>query len=324
MWRARVDPGYVALVSMVDGRTRHYGDFYGLPGTDSATAPLMLVWGNCQAEAVRTLVSSPNDTPYQTVRVPPVHELESTDLPHVRRLLRRTAVLVSQPVRAGYRSLPIGTDDLRALLPADAQVIRWPVIRYAGLHPFQIIVRHPSAPSAVPAGVPYHDLRTILAVAQGRNESDPWDVEVADENLRAAADLSVSELVRREHRDTDVAISDALAPAGRNAAHTINHPGNVVLIEVARRILAAAGVVGEVSDPGRDLLGGVRAPLDARVLRALGLDGPPVPQWSVDGVEHDPDEVHRIHMRWYAEHPEFISAALTRHAERIRVLGLTP
>ncbi|WP_308214717.1 WcbI family polysaccharide biosynthesis putative acetyltransferase [Williamsia maris] len=306
----------------VDGRTRHYGDFYGLPGTDSATAPLMLVWGNCQAEAVRTLVSSPHDTPYQTVRVPPVHELEAADLPHVERLLRRTAVLVSQPVRAGYRSLPIGTDDLRALLPAGAQVIRWPVIRYAGLHPFQIIVRHPSEPSAVPAGVPYHDLRTVLAVAQGHNESDPWDVEVTDENLRRAADLSVSELVRREHRDTDVAISDVLAPAGRHAAHTINHPGNMVLVELARRILDAAGVDGAVREPDRVLLGGVRAPLDPRVLRALGLDGPPVPHWVVDGVDLDPDEVHRVHMRWYAEHPEFIDAALTRHDERIRVLGL--
>ncbi|MBJ7289201.1 WcbI family polysaccharide biosynthesis putative acetyltransferase [Williamsia sp.] len=308
---------------MVDGRTRHYGDFYGLPGTDSATAPLMLVWGNCQAEAVRTLVSSPQDTPYSTVRVPPVHELESTDLPHVERLLRRTAVLVSQPVRAGYRSLPIGTDDLRALLPADARVIRWPVIRYAGLHPFQIIVRHPSAPSAVPAGVPYHDLRTVLAVAQGRKESDAWDVEVTDENLRLAADLSASELIRREQRDTDVAVSDVLAAAGRDAAHTINHPGNVVLSALARRILDAVGVDGTVREPGRDLLGGVRAPLDARVLRALDLDGPPVRHWVVDGVEHDPDEVHRVHMRWYAEHPEFIDAALTRHAERIRVLGLT-
>ncbi|WP_308690927.1 WcbI family polysaccharide biosynthesis putative acetyltransferase [Williamsia phyllosphaerae] len=320
----RVDPGYVALVSMVDGRTRHYGDFYGLPGTDSATAPLMLVWGNCQAEAVRTLVSSSHDTPYQTVRVPPVHELEPTDLPHVRRLLSRTAVLVSQPVRTGYRSLPIGTEDLHALLPADAQVIRWPVIRYAGLHPFQIIVRHPSAPSAVPDGVPYHDLRTVLAVAKGHRESDPWDVEVTDENLRLAADLSVSELIRREHRDTDIAVSDVLAPAGRHAAHTINHPGNVVLVELARRILDAVGVEGAVREPDRDLLGGVRAPLDARVLRALGLDGSPVPHWVVDGADLDPDDVHRVHMRWYAEHPEFVAAALDRHAERIRVLGLTP
>ncbi len=323
MWRVQGDPGYVALVSMVDGRTRHYGDFYGLPGTDSATAPLMLVWGNCQAEAVRTLLSSVQDTPYATVRVPPVHELQTSDLPHVERLLRRTAVLVSQPVRTGYRSLPIGTDDVRDLLPTGAQVIRWPVVRYAGLHPFQIIVRHPSAPSAVPAGVPYHDLRTVLAVHHRRKEYERWDVDVADENLRAAADLSRCELVRRERRDTDVAISDALVPAGRHAAHTINHPGNVVLVELARRILTAAGIDCPVREPDHDLLGSVRAPLDPRVLRALGLEGPATAHWVKDGAEHGADDVHRTHMCWYAEHPEFISAALTRHAERLHALGLT-
>ena len=50
----------------VDGRTRHYGTFYDLDPVDRADTagqddgdddrPLLLVWGNCQAEAIRVLL----------------------------------------------------------------------------------------------------------------------------------------------------------------------------------------------------------------------------------------------------------------------------
>ena len=49
------------------------------------------------------------DRPYRTVRIPPVHELERGDLTHLDALLAVTDVLVTQPVRADYRDLPLGT-----------------------------------------------------------------------------------------------------------------------------------------------------------------------------------------------------------------------
>ncbi|MBY4128420.1 hypothetical protein HQO83_08470 [Rhodococcus fascians] len=313
----------------MDGRTRHYGEFYGVAerpdGRDAAAhddRPLLLVWGNCQAEALRILLDSDPAMPLRTVRVPPVHELEAPDLPYVDRLVRQASVLLTQPVRAGYRSLPLGVPDLTEALPHDATVVRWPVLRYAGLHPFQVIVRHPSEPAAVPSLVPYHDLRTILAADSGLGENDDWDRSVSDDGLRRAAEASLVELRRRESRDTDIAAADLFVEAGRAATHTINHATNVVLTALAQRILDELSTGCTAADPGRELLGGVRAPVEQRVLDALGLAGDPRTEWSVDGTPHSPDSVHRAHLRWYAAHPHFVGAALERHAELIRILEL--
>lgn len=303
-----------------DGRTRHYGKFYGIDDTTSHDdRPTLVVWGNCQAEALRVVLDGSPDLPYRTVRVPPVHELTEADLPHVERLLARVGVLVAQPVRSGYRGLPIGTSDIAAAAPR-ARTIVWPVIRYAGLYPFQVIVRHPSDPSAVPASVPYHDLRTVLAARDGLART--WDPDVSADRFVAAAQWSIDELARRERRDTDIAVSDILLAAGADAAHTVNHPGNQVLMTLGGRVLDALGAAAP-SEPGRELLGGVRAPLEQRVLDALQIEGAAERStWSVDGLERSQDEVRARQLDWYADHPQFIDAAITRYAPLLDILGM--
>ncbi|PYE15917.1 hypothetical protein DFR67_109145 [Williamsia limnetica] len=306
----------------VDGRTLHYGEFYGVKdGPDTDARDLLLVWGNCQAEALRIVLSSSVDLPYRTVRVPPVHELESADMPSVERLVRRAAVIVTQPVRAGYRGLPIGGEDLEAMAPAATHVI-WPVIRYGGLYPFQAIVRHPASPAASPAAVPYHDLRTIVAVRDRRTRFAEWNIDVGPERLRAAARWSVEQLAARERRHCDVAVSDALLGLGADAAHTINHPGNPVLLTLGIRILEKLGA-GAPRLPERELLGNIRAPLQRSVVDALGLAGKARDNWVVDGVPVSEEYVHERQMAWYVEHPEFIEAALDRYDELIEILGLS-
>jgi hypothetical protein len=224
-------------------------------------------------------------------------------------------------VRAGYRGLPIGGPDLAEMAPS-ATVIVWPVIRYGGLYPFQVIARHPSQPSAVPAGVPYHDLRTVLAVRDGRSRFDEWDVAVAPDRIREAAQWSVGQLALRERRHCDVGISDILLGVGIDAAHTINHPGNQVLLTLGGRILDALGASAPVS-PSRALLGNIRAPLQRQVIDALGIDASPRTAWDVDGAVMTEEDVHIRQMRWYADHPEFINAVLDRYDELIEILGLS-
>lgn len=312
------------------GRTRHYGEFYGLPPTGSSRPaerretdrPLWLVIGNCQAEALRQALDAMPDPPFRTVRVPPVHELERGDLPHLEALLGQVAVLISQPIRTDYRDLPVGTVQMAAALPAAANVVRWPVIRYAGLYPFQVIVRHPADRSVVPPPVPYHDLRTIAAALAGRSPQDPWDIEVEPERFREVAEASRAALAARERRDTDVGVSDVLAAAGCDAAHAINHPGNTVLAALARRVLAAMGVVGTVELADRPLLGSVYVPLEQRVLDALQLSGQARPQWSFNGELIDPEQVHQVQMNWYRDNPDFLTLAVERHRPTMDLLGL--
>ncbi len=300
---------------MTEARRRHYGVFYGLDAPP--TGPLCLVWGNCQAESLRVLLSTAEGLPFTPVRIPPVHEITADDLSHLRTLLGRTVLLASQPVRDGYRDLPLGTAEIATELPRDARTVRWPVIRHPALHPWSAIVRHPDDPSAVPPPVPYHDLRALTAAA-GR-EPGPSPSAAA---LREVGERGIAELARREARDTDVGVADVLASFGAAAAHTLNHPGNGPLQVLAERVLDAAGVAARTHDPGRELLGGLRAPLRRDVLDALGLPEPPRPDWDVGGEAISEDRVQADQVRWYASHPQWVAAGLDRHAATIALLGL--
>jgi len=284
-------------------RREHYRDLYDGPVRDGR--PLAVVHGNCQAEALRVLLAGSPGFGWQAVRVPPVHELEAGDLAAYDRLLAASTLLVSQPVAHGYRDLPLGTAQVGSRLAPGAVVVVWPVVRWQGLHPWQAIVR--AADGAEPPVVPYHDLRTLT----GRVPQDA--------DLVAAARDSTAELVRREAA-CDVVVSDLLA--GADAVHTLNHPGNRVLIELARRVQLHVGAPADAADPGRVLLGGVRAPLEPAVLDALGLDAAPRQHWLVAGRRVPPDEVVAAQSAWYATRPDVVAEGMRRYAGRLPVLGL--
>ena len=290
------------------GRRAHFADFYG----PHRGGPVALVHGNCQAEALRVLLA-PGLLDLQLVRVPPVHELTQADLTHLDRLLERASLLVSQPVRPGYRELPLGTAELAARTRARLVVV--PVLRIHTLHPFQAIVRDPADPSRPPPLVAYHDLRT-LAAALG---APPRQVD--PQAMLDVGRAAVDELARRERR-THVGVSDVVEVLGSAAAWTVNHPGNAVLQVLACRVLEHLGRPGVVEDPGRHLLGGVRAPLEEQVLRARGLPDEPREHWLVDGVVLSNEEVRDTQKAWYAEHPGVVAAGLERHGDTMRRLGL--
>ncbi|MCX6462086.1 MAG: WcbI family polysaccharide biosynthesis putative acetyltransferase, partial [Pseudonocardiales bacterium] len=119
-----------------------------------------------------------------------------------------------------------------------------------------------------------------------------------------------------------VGVADLLLGLGTDAAHTLNHPGNAVLIALARRVQAAVGLPADADDPGRALLGGVRAPLDPDVLNALGLGAEPRDHWLVDGAPVDDGQVRAAQLDWYADHPQWVAAGLERHARRLEILSM--
>lgn len=294
-----------------------------------------MVHGNCQAEALRVVLEA-SDPSLDAVRVPPVHELEADDLPYLDRLLARTDLLVAQPVRDDWRDLPVGTAQVHARAPR-ARLVVVPVIRHTGLHPWGALVRTPWMGD--PPTVPYHDLRTILAVARGTGRRPVGHLRPA--GFRAVAGRSLDELRRREERHGAVPASDLVEAAGAGAMLTINHPGNPVLVPLAGRVLEACGLSAVARDPGRTLLASVRAPIRPEVLDALGLDpaaadaawgarqAPPPDghraggdTWDVGGTRIDDDAVAREQAAWYAERGPVVAAALERYAPAIEALGL--
>ena len=305
-----------ARTSPDQGRREHYGEFYGLrPLPPDDGRPLLLVHGNCQAEALRVLLAGAGE--HRTVRVPPVHELEAADLPHLDRTLAAATVLVAQPVRTDYRDLAVGTAQVADRLAHGSVVVVIPAIRYAGLFPFQAIVRAPGVGD--PPVAPYHDLRTLAEAATGTRP----DAAVEAQACREVARSSVDELARREQRHGAVVVSDLLGPAGAGAVHTVNHPGNEVLLGLAHRVLARLGHDVEVPDPGRTLLDSVHTPLQAEVLDALGLDPAAArSHWMLGGQVVEDGAVREAQLRFYAEHPQVVPAGLERHRDTMALLGL--
>ena len=295
------------------GRRQHYAHFYGLLPLPRDGRPLLLVHGNCQAESLRVLLDG-DASPVRTVRVPPVHELTGEDLPHLDRLLAEVDVLVAQPVRDGYRGLPLGTAEVLARAGRRPRAVVVPIVRWAALHPFQVIVR---TPAGDPPLVPYSDLRT-LTLAAGRPALPEMP---SPDAVRAVRALSVRELRAREQRHGSVGVVDLLDAAGAAAAHTVNHPGNAVLAGLARRVLAAAGSPAEPADPGRTLLDSVHAPVQSAVLDALGLTGEAQDDWLVEGRRTPDAAVREAQLRWYADHPGVAEAGLERHAAAAAALA---
>lgn len=305
-------------------RTRHYGRFYGLDEPTSPSSPaggeLAVVMGNCQAESIRIVLDGAG---IDTVRLPAVHEIVATDLPHLDRWLARATVLVTQPIRDGYHGLPIGSRQLADRTRPGSRTVTVPVIRYAGLYPAHAIVRPPSDPSLVPPVAEYHDLRTLTEAADrlaGRPERPRSPID--PDRVRAVGDLSIRELRRRETANETVVVSDLFAQPSFGQMRTLNHPGNPVWTAVAERIRERLGLEPTATDPGRPLLNAVHAPRDAQVIDAWGLDDEPDDDWVIDGVRVPDAEVRDLHLRWYAEHPDVVEAGIARHRDTLDVLGL--
>lgn len=331
-----------AAADAARARREHFGEFYGLRPLAPAGRPVVLVHGNCQAGSVRRLLDTAGAC---AVRVPPVHELETEDLGHLARLAGRAEALVTQPVRADYRDLPVGTEQVAALLPAGAPVVVFPVLRFAGIFPFQVTVRPSCAGSVDPPVVPYHDLRLLLAARESRRYARglpfPRALRLVEELTGAVDPAAVGRLTadslrrmrRRERAHDAVAASAVLAamlPAQRTH-HTLNHPTNVFLTGVVPLVIRRLAEAGFALDPAPEapdaqMLGGIRAPVTAAARAAF--PGVPAQQWSgpdwlVDGVRVPEEEVARAQLAWYTRHPGFVDAGLARHAGTLELLGLT-
>ncbi|WP_141494833.1 WcbI family polysaccharide biosynthesis putative acetyltransferase [Kytococcus schroeteri] len=293
-----------------EGRRRHYGGFYGIE--EVPDGPVGMVHGNCQAESLRVLLELAD--PARTwVRVPPVHELTAEDLPHLDRLLARTTVVVTQPVRDDYRDLPLGTAQVVARAARGAQHVMAPIVRYRGLHPQQRLVRGPGLPD--PPLVPYHHTG---AVARAAGLADPLPGADA---VRAVAQASLAELRRRQEAAGAVPVDDLLVGAGARATNTINHPGNPVLMGLAQRVAERVGA-GAVPDPGRELLRSVFAPVTAATLDALGLEGEPRDDWLVDGRAVPDEEVVATQAAWLRANPRVLAACARAVRDDLLLAGV--
>lgn len=327
----------MTAINAAQARRLHFGQFYGLLPVEgpegsrgSGNRPFVVVHGNCQAGSIRRLLETAGAT---AVRIPPVHELTAEDVPHLHALVRRADLLVSQPVGADYHGLPVGSGQLADLLPAGAQTLLVPVLRFAGLFPFQVTVRPSFAPSIDPPGVPYHDLRTLLCAAEFPEES-AWTPAmnarfreltalVEADDVRRLAASSVDAMRQRERKHGTVALSEVLSEDiwAYRTHHTLNHPTNAFFERAVSRILSEAdwSAPQKPTGPDFEMLGGIRGRVEAVAAEVFPVEAQ---EWRVGEDELPEARIRDLQLQWYRDQPGFVEAGLARHADTLELLGL--
>ena len=277
----------------------------------------LTVVGNCQAESTRKLLAS--SEVFDSERITPVHELNPEDMGWFSHRIAHTDILVTQPIRDDYRGLPVGTSQLLAQLPRGAVHVVVPVLRFDALMPYQAIIRDPADPSVNPPVIPYHDLRILVAAAHGY--SAPVAATPKPEALRQAAAMSIGQIRSREQRHGTVVISDFLETTP--LWHTVNHPNNATLVELAARILRELNIDAPIQAPDYEMLGMLDAPIEQDAAAALGIEVAGRTQWThreTGVIPHE--EIVQQQLEFYRRRPQLVEHGLLRHADRLATLGL--
>ncbi len=282
----------------------------------------VVVWGNCQAAPIASLLEEPvARRGWKVLTLPPVFEIDEAGLAGVQKHLASAVLLVTQPIRDEYRIPGCGSTQLAALLPDDGRTITIPVIYDSSAFPYQVNAHRGDGARVDAPVTDYHDLRTLVAAERGLSveQAVAWWPEPDDAMVRENATRSQAELRRRES-DLDVTISDQLSEP---VMWTLSHPRNTVLAEVAVRILELLDLDTGVTVPSREFVGARRAPIEPAVARALGWPNSAIrPDWI---VEHRPVDLPTLlasQLPWYAERPDIAADARVRFADRLALLGL--
>ena len=266
---------------------------------------------------------------YRTEPLPGAHEIGSPEAAdRVRRIVSRAQLIIHQPVRDDYRGLPVGSAQVSAGAAPTARRITFPALYYDGVFPYQAYVRATdNSRDTIPRLLAYHDLRFVYCAARH------WNVETARQwfdSFRGSPDglrgwaVGAQQRMRAYESQLDVGVSDALFSAAlhHRSFFTVDHPTNAALVELAARIHTALGLEYDELTPTHPLIGDYQAPLDPDVVEALTLPSDPGTSWVVRDRAYPCEQLLAEHLAFYAEHPDTVEAALSEHAERMRVLGL--
>jgi hypothetical protein len=281
--------------------------------------PRLVVVGNCQAHPL--LLGLRDALPDAAIHCcPAVHLATADDVARLHQRLASADLLVMHRVQPGYRE-GIGLDNqtLASLLPPGGRACILPNLHYEGHHPW---IGYASDPTqrlhAIQPESPlgdYHDFLAMVAAARGlepqRLLASPCPAALIP-LLQDAHQSSLSALQSRE-RDCDVPISDWISQVypQHPLMHTINHPTQVLLQELLRRLLAHLGWP-ESWDPQRldshEYLGELSIPVHPWVSEALRLEAWSAAWGQRQGAPFAIEAQLQASMAFYQRHPWILEA----------------
>jgi len=289
----------------------------------SSPGSTVVVWGNCQADPIASLLREPLSRHGLTVAtVPPVFLATEDELRQVYELVADSAHLISQPIGERYRIPGCGTEAMAAQLPPTGRLITYPSAFHVGAFPYQVNAHGGDGERVGAPLTDYHDLRAIVAAERGMSvpQALSWWPAPSQDAVREVAAESFERLRRREN-GLDVTVSQLLDDP--KAMMTIDHLSNTVLAELAGSLLRTLGIDEPVDVPSREFLGARRTPLEPAVLQAHGWPAEAAStRWRIDGRDVPPAELLAAHLDLYRDRPDVVVDSRTRYADRLRSLEL--
>ena len=291
--------------------------------------PVCIVYGNCQGPALaEVLRASPAfAAEYEVAHVPAVHTITSAQRAELEQLVGRAALIVAQPVKSGFRKMQLGTDEITAAAPTGCRIIRWPVLFYQALFPYQAYVSFDGRRVNAPFTGAYHDLRVVSCAARGMGLEDGVDwlgSYVPEEATLRDIVAMVFANVRERERSTDIAVFDRVTASSDShgaSFFTVNHPSRLTLRYVSEAVHGLLDLPFDDVGTG-ELLGTIKTPVEGAVANVLGLPGNGVPAWVINEERIPMETVFRAQLEFYRERPEVVASATEKHEARLANLGL--
>lgn len=212
-----------------------------------------LVYGNCQAMALRSFLSKhPNFTSfYEVIEIKPVHLLTQGDVDRLEKTIAEIELFIHQPVSDNYKGIhQLSTNYIKSQLKSGCQTISFPVAYFTAYNPEITYLKNKNN-IVISKPFPFHDLNILKLYAKGKS-IDRTIEEIAGEAFYSAEYLqenlsaTLRNLAARE-KSLEVKISAFIQENFRikKLFHTFNHPSAVVLEYILNYILDLLGIQRE-------------------------------------------------------------------------------
>ncbi len=201
----------------------------------------LAILGNCQAQMLEGMFSQ-YAADVQIDRFPPNFKMQACDEAAVRATLEKADIVFAQRVSPDYQLPWLTPEALRATL--GSKVTIWPNLYFDGYTPGVHYIYLPGWGKLSSPLEDYHLAEVANAFRAGASASEAARLLAAGPaSVEDGFDASFAELAARE-ADVDVRISDYLerVVGMHRCFYTPNHPKNVMLAEMGRRLAAAAGI----------------------------------------------------------------------------------
>lgn len=280
----------------------------------------VVLLGNCQvpilAEALRLATPGIEITQaLEIYRLAPGQAPEAqraAEAAETQRVIEAADLILTQrimPVAATRYDLPLlATQTLRAFRPD--RVVVFPTLNFTGFTPDVRHLRRDNGPIlAGPLGN-YHYDRVLSAYRQGVPATEAARLLDGEALLDAMPDPFAAALEQLRMREVavDVTISDLVADIATRHRHfyTPGHPSNLLLLHLAMRIAARAGLPFDAGAAGgvKTALDGIDLPGYPAIMRRYGLRPEPRRTFRGTQVVHaSPEGVKHQGVVWYEPLP---------------------